>query len=57
MVFLIPLILLFAAMWGVEGALWAGPVADTLAFILAVIFVILEFRNMKNDEKQKVKIS
>lgn len=44
-------------MWGVEGALWAGPVADTLAFILAVIFVILEFRNMKNDEKQKVKIS
>lgn len=47
LVFLIPLILIFAAMWGVEGALWAGPVADSLAFILAVAFVVLEFKSME----------
>lgn len=54
LVFLIPLILLFASVWGVEGALWAGPVADSLAFILAVVFVALEFRNMKENKKQTV---
>lgn len=48
-VFLIPAILIFAAVWGVEGALWAGPVADGLAFILAVVFVVLEFKSMKNE--------
>lgn len=52
-VFLIPAILIFAAIWGVEGALWAGPVADGLAFILAVVFVALEFRSMKNEEEVK----
>lgn len=57
LVFLIPFILLFAAMWGVEGALWAGPMADSLAFILAVIFVVLEFRNMKDSKMQTVKVS
>lgn len=50
LVFLIPLILLFASIWGVEGALWAGPVADSLAFILAVVFVVLEFRKMKIEK-------
>lgn len=54
LVFLIPLILLFASVWGVEGALWAGPVADSLAFILAVVFVALEFGNMKENKKQTV---
>lgn len=57
LVFLIPLILIFSYIWGVEGALWAGPVADSLAFILAVVFTMMEFRNMKDDEKQKAKIS
>lgn len=52
LVFLIPLILLFAAIWGVEGALWAGPVADSLAFILAVVFVVMEFKGMRENEQQ-----
>lgn len=54
LVFLIPLILIFAYIWGVEGALWAGPLADSLAFILAIVFIVLEFRKTKDDSGQKV---
>ena len=48
-VFLIPAILIFAWAFGVEGVLWAGPVADGLAFILAVVFVWLEIKNMRGE--------
>lgn len=52
-VFLIPLIILFGYLWGVEGPLWAGPVADGLAFILAVVFTVSEFRKMSTTDKMK----
>lgn len=39
-----PAIVIFAAIGGVEAALWAGPVADAIAFILAVAFMIYEFK-------------
>ncbi|MDE5898700.1 MAG: MATE family efflux transporter [Treponemataceae bacterium] len=49
-VFLIPLIILFGYLWGVEGPLWAGPVADGLAFIMAVAFVEIECKKMKKNK-------
>lgn len=45
--FLIPLIILFPRLWGIEGILVAAPVADFLAGITAVIMVVFEFRKMK----------
>jgi Na+-driven multidrug efflux pump len=42
--FIIPISIIFAALFGVEGVLWAGPVSDTLAFIIAFI---LMFRELK----------
>lgn len=46
-VFLIPLILIMSSIWGLNGALWACPVADALACIVSIILVVREFRNMK----------
>lgn len=39
-------IVIFAAVGGVEAALWAGPVADGIAFLMAVVFMIYEFRQI-----------
>lgn len=44
--FLLPLILILPHFWGIDGILVAGPIADCLAGICAVIMVILEFRKM-----------
>ena len=44
--FLIPAMFIFGNLFGVTGILYAGPVADGLAFILAVSFLVYEVRNL-----------
>lgn len=55
-----PAIVIFAAIGGVEAALWAGPIADGIAFIMAAAFMIYEFRAIRNTapdmEKKAVEI-
>ncbi len=36
-IFLIPAMLLFGHLWGVEGILWAGPVGDGLSGVISLI--------------------
>lgn len=48
-VFLIPLALLLSESFGLDGALYAAPMADTLAFLLAMVMVYYEFRLWKKD--------
>lgn len=43
-VFLIPLALLLSGRYGLDGALYAVPIADVLVFLLSAVLVILEFR-------------
>ena len=50
-VFLIPALIILPRFFGVEGALYAGPTADSLAFILAVTLVILEMKKIKSLSK------
>ena len=45
--FLLPLILIFPLLWGIDGVLWAGPIADGAAGILAVWLVYREMRKLK----------
>lgn len=45
--FLLPLIVFLPTLWGIDGILVAGPIADLLAGITAVIMVIFEFRNIE----------
>ena len=48
-VILIPSMMILSHMFGIMGVLSAGPVADGLAFVLAVTLLVKETRNMKND--------
>jgi putative MATE family efflux protein len=43
---LIPAMIIFGHIFGLQGVLYAGPFADSLAFILAVIFLVLEVKNI-----------
>ena len=54
-VFLVPLVVVFALRFGVEGMLWAAPCADILAFLLTVLLVVLEFRDM-NRQAAKMQV-
>ena len=46
LIFLIPLVLILPAFMGIEGVMYAGPIADAVAGILAIVFVYREFRSM-----------
>ena len=49
-IFFIPLAIIMSAVMGLEGVLWAGPVADAMAFVLAMILVVYELKKMKGAE-------
>lgn len=47
-VFLIPVAVVLPIYMGVTGVLWAGPVADGLAFILAFILIEFEIKKLNH---------
>ena len=49
--FLMPLMLIFARYGGIDGVMYAGPVADFAAASLAAVFITREVREMKRMEK------
>lgn len=49
--FLIPALLILPRFFGVKGALYAGPTADCLAFILALILAAREVKKIKGLSK------
>ena len=46
-IFYIPLVLVLPVLWGIDGIMFAGPIADCAAAIIAVTFLIREMRRMK----------
>lgn len=38
--------------WGIDGILYAGPVADFFAMVAAIIMAAFEFRNMRQLERE-----
>jgi Na+-driven multidrug efflux pump len=48
--FLLPLIVTFPRFWGIDGIMYAGPVADTAAAVVAAILIVRETRAMKKLE-------
>ena len=44
--FLLPLIIIFPLFLGIDGVMYAGPIADFAAATLALIFVVREFKKM-----------
>ena len=49
--FLIPLILLFPLLWGIDGVMYAGPIADTAALVVAGLLTWREMRRMPVQDK------
>ncbi len=46
-IFLVPLVIIFPLFMGIEGVMYAGPIADGAAGILAIILVKKELKKMK----------
>ena len=51
--FIIPLMLILPLFMGIDGIMFAGPIADLLACNIAVIFIILEFNKVNKIEEVK----
>ena len=49
--FLVPSILILSKLFGIEGLLWACPVADLLAFIVTGALFIFEYKHLKEHRK------
>ena len=47
-IFLVPAAIVLPMFMGVEGVLWSGPVADGLAFILALVLILYEINKLKH---------
>ena len=50
--FLLPPLIVLPLFWGIDGMLWAGPFADLLSAVAAIIMIIVELRIMKREEAQ-----
>lgn len=56
-IFLLPLLLILPIFFGLDGAMYAGPLADTVAAVLSGVMVVKEFRNMRKIEQRAVAVS
>ena len=45
--YLIPLVLILPLFMGIDGVLYAGPVADGIAFVVSVLLIMREMKKMK----------
>ena len=50
--FLIPLLIVFPMIFGLDGALYAGPIADTLACVLSLSLVAANFKSLTALQKE-----
>ena len=48
--FLLPPLIVLPLFLGIDGMLWAGPFADLLSAVAAIIMIIVELRIMKREE-------
>ena len=48
--FLLPLIIIFSLVMGIDGVMYAGPIADAAAFALAIVFARRELGKMRSAE-------
>ncbi len=56
-IFFLPLLLIFPRIWGIDGILYVGPVADAMAVIVAVIMFAREFRELRLKENEVKEIA
>jgi putative MATE family efflux protein len=47
--FLVPLVLILPIFFGIDGVMYAGPIADTTATVLAITLIYREFKEMRQE--------
>ena len=47
LIFLLPLVIILPYFMGIDGVMYAGPIADAAAFVLAIVFARRELDKMK----------
>lgn len=50
----VPAAIIFANFFGIQGILYSGPIADGISFIVALIFIIFEIKNLNKLEKEEL---
>ncbi len=51
-IFFLPLLLIFPAIWGIDGIMYVGPVADALAVTVCIIMLAREFKELRQQESE-----
>lgn len=51
-IFLIPLVVILPMIMGIDGVMFAGPIADAAAGVLAIVMVLIEFKKMPKDGEE-----
>ncbi|MDO5519000.1 MAG: MATE family efflux transporter [bacterium] len=52
-IFYLPFLFILPKFVGIKGALYAGPIADTLAFVLSAIFMTIKWKQMNREIAKK----
>ncbi len=50
--FFLPLLVIFPRIWGIDGVMYVGPVADILAVTVTVIMLVREYRDLHKKERE-----
>ena len=48
LIFLLPLIIVLPRFFGIDGLMYAGPIADGIALIVTIIFISLEIKKIRS---------
>ncbi len=51
-IFLIPLYIILPKFWGLDGIWYAGPIADTLSFIVGLVIIMKEFKKLGQEKNE-----
>ncbi|MEI0611486.1 MATE family efflux transporter [Brachyspira pilosicoli] len=54
-IFLLPLIIILPKIFGIDGVMYAGPIADAMALMVTILFIRREIKNIKKLEESKIK--
>ena len=51
-IFLLPLIIIFPLLMGIDGVMYAGPIADAAAAIVCGVFLVRELKELTQKQNQ-----
>lgn len=53
-IFLLPLLVILPNFFGIDGIIYATPISDFAAFLIAVVFMIQEFKKMPKTGRKTI---